>query len=325
MSQPTRHIPVTTLKDYDESGVAGVLTVTGDPTGRIRIAPRERRLSLLVRATADLAGPDLQLLAHVEYVLDREAGVAWHRLDVTYADNLAEVYAVLCTVLDRVQLDGDTFATAVEAVLLGLGDILAGTDELSRDRQVGLFGELLTLLSLAAASSAGAALDGWRGPRGEEHDFGLDDIDVEVKTTTAERRVHWISGLTQLLPTGERPLLLLSIQVTGAGTGPGAALPELVSAARTEAGSARWTLDSRLTAAGYQDRHTPLYGERWTLRTTPSFHLVDEDFPALTPTGLAGGTRQSQRILDVRYRIDLDGLAPTAAPFPVVLTPGANQ
>ena len=65
----------------------------------------------------------------------------WHRLDVKYDDNLAEVYPVLCTILDRTQLNGQTFKDAVESVLAGLGDILSGRGGLSLEKQVGLFGD----------------------------------------------------------------------------------------------------------------------------------------------------------------------------------------
>ena len=59
-------------------------------------------------------------------------------------------------------------------------------------------------------------MNSWRGPIGEEHDFGMSAPDVEVKTTLGERREHWISTATQLVPTGDRPLYLLSIQLTSA-------------------------------------------------------------------------------------------------------------
>jgi hypothetical protein len=323
MGDASRHVAVAVLTDYHNSAAPGVLTVSGTPVGRVSISPPGRRVSLSVQTVDDSPGPDLDSLANVDYNVDHRDGVAWQRLDVTYGDNLTEIYAVFCAILDRVQLEGELFAAAVEAVLVGLGDILTGTDELSHEQQVGLFGELATLGSLAAATSPAAAIGSWRGPAGEEHDFGLESCDLEVKTTTSERRTHWIGSPTQLLPTPGRPLLLLSIQVTGAGTGPGAALPELVDSLRAAAGPHRHRLEVNLQAVGYQDRHAGLYTDRWALRSAPAFHRVDADFPALTPTGLGAATPHAERIVDLRYRIDVDGLNAVADPFPVALILGA--
>lgn len=188
-----RHAPADVVEAYHSQSVGGVLVVEGTPPARIQIAPHQRELSILVQSTDNAAGPDLRERANLRYELHEGSGVMWHRLGVTYDDNLKEVYPVLCAILDRVQLHGESFTAAVEAVLAGLGDILAGRGGLSHEKQVGLFGELLVLLSLAQHLTPRDAVSAWRGPGREEHDFGLPDSDVEVKTTTAEQRCHSLS------------------------------------------------------------------------------------------------------------------------------------
>src|ERR1019366_9942451 len=102
------------------------------------IAPHDRVLSLLVRATGNVPAPDLSERANLGYELQEDGGAMWHRLNVSYGDNLTEVYPVLCTIADRVPLGGESFTDAVDAVLAGLGDILAGRGGLSHEKQVGL-------------------------------------------------------------------------------------------------------------------------------------------------------------------------------------------
>jgi alpha-ketoglutarate-dependent taurine dioxygenase len=318
-SDAARHMPADAVEAYDHVGVNGTIVVAGTPAVRLQISPSRHRLTLLVRVDSDAHGPDVQNRANVSYDLQHEAGVMWHRLDVTYEDNLAEVYAILCTVADRVQIGGDTFGNAVDAVLAGLGEILAGRGGLTHEQQVGLFGELVVLLSAAAQTTPAQAVAAWRGPAREEHDFGLGNADVEVKTTMSEHRRHWISTGTQLVPTPGRDLYLLSLQVTGAGNGPGATLADAVAAARALATVATGLIDGALAAAGWRQRHADLYNARWALRTGPEFHLVDQDFPAVTPERLAASVPNANRVTDLRYRVDLDGLVPEPPLFPVTL------
>ena len=57
-------------------------------------------------------------------VITDETGT-WHQLAVQLDDNLDEVYALLCAILDRVQLSGQSFAEAIEESLDSLTGILA--------------------------------------------------------------------------------------------------------------------------------------------------------------------------------------------------------
>ncbi|WP_064953096.1 PD-(D/E)XK motif protein [Mycobacterium colombiense] len=318
-----RHVPPTVLETYAAEGVSGVFPAEGTPAGRIQISPGQHVITLLVQAIDNVPGPDVQSLANLEYELEDQAGIVWHRLDVAYEDNLGEVYPVLCTVLDRVQLKGESFTDAVLSVLVGLGEILEGRGGLSREQQVGLFGELLVLLSLAAYLGTEGAVKAWRGPDREEHDFGMPDSDLEVKTTTFEERSHWINSLAQLHPSPGRALRLLSIQVTTAGAEAGMSLAEIVQTARARPGMPTAELNRTLESAGYYDRHADLYKSRWRLRSVPIFYLIDGQFPALTTERLFANVPQAERITDVRYRIRLEGLTGQDELFPIAL-PGLS-
>ncbi|WP_197373244.1 PD-(D/E)XK motif protein [Mycolicibacterium baixiangningiae] len=315
-----RHVPYAAIEAYTHQQVTGGFTVEGTPECRVQLSPAQRLITLLVQVVDNSDGPDLSGLANLTYSLDDVAGQMWHRLDLDYTDNLAEVYPVLCTILDRVQIVGEPFALAVSSVLSGLEEILANSGGLSAAKQIGLFGELTVLLSLAAAADAEVALRAWRGADREEHDFGLVDADLEVKTTASENRSHWISSLSQLVPSPNRPLFVASIQLTAAGSEPGLSLPQLVASARGLPAAPPSQLEDGLKAAGYHDRHAELYRVRWRLRSQPAFFAVDEHFPALTLARVLSSVPAAERIKDVRYRVDLDGLADCDPPFPIYIS-----
>jgi hypothetical protein len=318
MTTPTdagRHVPVGVIEEYLVGGTEGMLGVSGSPTGRLLIDPRHHLIA--VQFLAGDRAPNVVEFENLDFeVITDDKGV-WHQLAVRLDDNLDEVYALLCAILDRVQLTGEPFADAVDEALNSLTGILAVRHSLTREKQVGLFGELCVLLAVADETGCEAAVQSWRGPGREEHDFGMPLHDVEVKTTLGERREHWISTATQLAPTGGRPLYLLSIQLTTAAVDAGQTLPELVKSARSKLSSQVARFESVLAKVGYRDRDSDLYHSRWTLRTTPAFFEVGPQFPAITQGVLDAAVPSAERIKDLRYRIDLTSLPPSAALFAV--------
>ncbi|WBQ07813.1 PD-(D/E)XK motif protein [Kribbella sp. CA-293567] len=299
--------------------VNGALDIDGAPRARIKISPGSNRLSLLVQMVEEEPGPDLRMRANLGYGLSFESDAAWHCLDVAVDRNVSEVYPVLCAIADKVQLDGTSFAGAVESVLSGLSDILAGRKGLSLEEQIGLFGELVVLLSLAKHLGVSDAVTAWTGPKGEEHDFGLPETDLEVKTTMTEHRRHWISGLTQLTPTGDRSLHLLSLQITSAGLGGGVSLAELVETIRSLPDMPAGRIDELLDRAGWRDWYGGLYDDRWQLRTPAETYVVNDEFPALTASRIGAVMPDIGRLVELRYRIDLDGLDTVSSLFPVLV------
>ena len=304
-----RHPTLATIQGYLAEGIDGVFGVEGSPPGRLVV--EAHRDVLAVRVPADGNPPDMTEFQHLTLSVVEDDGVMWHQMSVQLEGNLAEVYAVLCSVLDKVQLHGQRFADAVGDVLGSLEEILAVRHGLQVERQIGLFGELLVLIALVDDLGPRDAMSSWRGPLGEEHDFGLAAVDLEVKTTLSERREHWISSLTQLVPTGGRSLDVVSVQLTTAPLDNGWTLPALVAHARDLVGAVSQSLESALKSVGYGDDDFDLYRSRWTLRTPPAFFRVDSDFPAITAAGLGVVVPNADRVTDVRYRIDLSSMKQT--------------
>lgn len=101
-----------------------------------------------------------------------------------------------------------------------------GSRRLSREQQRGLFGELVVLENLIS-HRGDRAVNWWEGPDNGLHDFVSPDILLEVKSHGRTSRNIRVSGLKQLEPHSDQPLLLACIGL-GRKTG-GQTLPELVS------------------------------------------------------------------------------------------------
>ena len=311
---PSRHVPIGVIEDYVVHGLEGVIGYAGTPTGRLQIDPQHQTLAIEFPAVG--RAPNVVEYENLSFSEVVEGGdLVWHRLAIRLDDNLDEVYALLCAILDRVQLAGEPFADAVESARDSLSGIIAFRHCLTRERQVGLFGELLVLLALTESVGPRDAMYSWRGPLGEEHDFGIVMSDIEVKTTLGERREHWISSTTQLVQTGERPLYLISIQLTTGALDSGLSLPALIALARSRLALELPKLDSTLALSGFRDRDSDLYHSRWTLRKVPTFYEINSLFPAVTPERLDAIVPRAEHVIDVRYRLDLTGISQSPALF----------
>lgn len=304
-----RHLRPEGLKEYLAAAVPTLVPVHGSPKCFLVIDPSLQRVAIRVPWSAGEL-PDLSTYRHFFAETVVRDGTRWGEFGATGGDVLLDAHPVICAVADRVQQQGKPFAIAVRDVLETYHELLRGIGRLSDQEEVGLFGEVLVLERLIDDLGAAVAVGAWRGAVSEEHDFGLPDEDVEVKTTMGETRRHWVGTATQLEPTVGRPLWLLSLQITSAGTG-GLSLPELIAGVRVKIldGAVRAELEERLGRVRWRDDEAVLYGRRFRLRTDPAVFLVDATFPAITPQKLAAAGVPVQRIAGLTYLLDLSGLA----------------
>jgi hypothetical protein len=290
--------------------------IRGEPPVTLFIDPDRREVGLRVPATAS-DGP-------VETGRENVRVVATHRSDRRFLELVVDdpalftgAYPILCAVADRVQLDHLDLPSALAATVRLLDQLLKRDASLTAEREIGLLGELLVVRNLCGHLSIQDALAAWRSSEVEEHDFSVYGVDIEVKTTSAERRSHWITSLTQLVPTGTRPLWLISNQLTRAGVGNGRSLAGLVGGIRNLIGVGQYRagFEQRLAAAGWDDAYERTVRDRWLLRAPSVAFPVADDFPRLTPSLLSEAGLTLIRISELRYRIDLTGFAaPATAP-----------
>ncbi|MFI9307516.1 PD-(D/E)XK motif protein [Streptomyces triculaminicus] len=251
-------------------------------------------------------------------------GLRMARLRTTQRTLLRDFHDLLCGVADRVTAGGRTPEQAFGETVRAWRALLERPRELTTERRIGLMGELAVLRNLARAHGWDSAVESWTGPFSEEHDFGADGFDVEVKTTAAEERLHSVHGFDQLTPVPGRPLWVVSIQVTRGGA-EGRTLTECVEAVRVDvsdrAPAALERLDMLLGRLGLPRGQDD---ERWRMRSAPLVLAVDDRFPSLDRSALECLPRDiAARIRDIDYRIDLTGLEPPSDPPSALRNPFA--
>lgn len=180
---------------------------------------------------------------------------------------------------------------------------------LSREAQVGLFGELWFLSAwLLSRVGAAEAVTRWRGPFGARHDFEWPGGSVEVKASTATRgAIHRINNIEQLAPPEQGDLLFFSLRLREEA-GATNTLPALVAACRWRIGSddvALTRFENALAQAGYSPIHEEEYGRSRFRVASEALYVVRSDFPRLTPVQIVGGLPSG--VEQVEYQINLAG------------------
>lgn len=309
-----RHLPWELFERLIDSGKPAVEVVGGVP--RVEIFTDAGGARIGVRTPTNGSDAPPSQLVEIDVSSRRIGEVQYLEVSTTNEALYADFYAFACAVADRIQLQQLPAQTAVDDALQAWSSLLQQVSLLNVERQIGLMGELWLLKRLSATVGWRSAIESWKGPSAEEHDFSLETVDIEVKTTLSESRAHMIGSLTQLVPTNDRPLYVLSLQFTGAGLGPGASLSEMVADIRQsveqQSSESALALNSKLENLRWRDDHALHYRSRFTLRTPAALIPVDDQFPAITPDSLSAlGPDKRARVLQVAYRVDLSDLGHT--------------
>ncbi len=289
--------------EHWDSRVPVLVRLKGAPELYLRVDQPRGRLTLRAPVVPGVEALPKRL-ANVTVEILAEGDATY--LDIsTWVDRsqVTDSYAMLMAISDRIQDAGAEPLEALKETLAVWESILASRHRMDLRTEIGLFGELLVLRALfLVAPDAWAA---WRGGLGEEHDFGFAGADVEVKTTSGDRRIHWINGLTQLVATGDTPLWVLSLQITRGGASQGLTLPELINEVIEVAGSGQELVERNLAGSGWDPDQRDLFVDRWRLRGRPLLLAIDEEFPRLTPSLLSGATFDIGSLVHVDYQIDI--------------------
>lgn len=189
---------------------------------------------------------------------------------------------------------------------------MGADDALLRPHQIrGLIGELSVLARLLASGTRPMreVIDAWVGPQGQDQDFRLSDVAIEVKAVSPNWRSLSISSLRQL--DSSLPLRLVAVTLSGSAPGrPGAlSLNAAVQALETLLGAdarALAILGERLLAAGYVE--TQRYDEDWFVVTEITAYDVAEAFPRLVPSmvpiGVVSATYELARDRVAEFELD---------------------
>ena len=177
-----------------------------------------------------------------------------------------------------------------------------GADGLSAEAELGLVGEIHVLRDLLDEGiPLFTAVDCWKGPLDGLHDFRFGSGAIEIKSTlAAEGFPIRIASLAQLDDAQCAPLHLCALRF--AQDNAGTSLPDLVTQMRERLDpdpAALGMFEQALNHVGYLDMHGEGYTRRFSV-VEVRFHLVNGDFPRLTPYHVPLAVRHAS------YDIDLD-------------------
>lgn len=181
---------------------------------------------------------------------------------------------------------------------------------LTEPQQIGLLAEL-QLLERIVVLDPERDLEVWTGPDRSQHDFRRGTHAVEVKATLArEGRRIGISSVEQLNSPPGVKLILVHTRFERDATGD--SLPLAVD--RVLALSVGSTaFEKLLLAAGYRQKHAPLYASHRYRTVDQRFYDVqDPAFPKIAPASFQGGVLPPG-IENLSYTIDISN----EPPFPL--------
>lgn len=182
-----------------------------------------------------------------------------------------------------------------------------GRKILSDAEQQGLIGELYFLkYYLLNTFSETEALSFWKGPYGEQQDFGLGIMSVEIKSKQGTSVPHiQISSIDQLesqLKDGF--LFVVTLNTASHSTNSAFCLNGIIGEIKHSFPdpSDIDTFENLLAEAGYME--LPEYSEKYYLISKESVYAITEGFPRLRAQDLPRG------IISVQYKIDINECRP---------------
>ncbi|MYS78756.1 PD-(D/E)XK motif protein [Embleya scabrispora] len=313
----SRHLSCDALRDHLDNRMPMLIPVEGDPPLYWHLEAGGLRPALRIPVPPGTKAPRLGMQG-IRAVCVLDGGEQFLHVFIEQTKLLREFHIVCCEIADRIQMEGVAPVAAVQTTVMAWRKLLARGRQMSLEEEIGLFGELLTLIGLAAARGWHAAVDAWQSPKCADHDFTVGPYDIEVKTVGGRARVHTIHGLTQLEPHRDRPLWFVShmVEESDAGRTVLGLIEGIRSIIRVQAPGVLDDFDARrllVTAGG----HAIPREHRWAPVEATLAFPVDADFPRLTESILAPLPESLMvRIVDIDYRIDVADLIPSIAPSP---------
>lgn len=297
MTTERRHLPWEALRARISSGVPSIERIAGEPSVEVFVTEGGKQIGLRVWSKADAS--QLPRFARVEVRSISKGGKSAVELTTDASESFAEFFGFCTGVADRVHLEKMSVADAIGDAAFSIRSLLSPPRRLAREQEVGLWGELYFLRHLVLARK-GSAVAWWKGLDREEHDFVFATADLEVKTTEAEQRLHWISSQSQLKRKQGRPLTLLSIQVTEANSGASCASLFADVIGHLDAGG-KTRVRKLFSESGIDPESTA--STTFLLRSEPMLVPIEDDFPRPVVEGA-----EASRVRSIKYQIDVTGL-----------------
>jgi hypothetical protein len=223
-------------------------------------------------------------------------------------------YEFIVEVLESIQIEGKEPIDSFNRIWSNWKNVFEEKQKLSEEKIVGLCGELLFVERLATEIGTPDAVLSWHDDSKSEHDFSLENhVDIEVKTTTAEKRVHLISSINQLNPKVDRVLYVYSVQLTRASSidKDSFSLIDLINRVRAKIFRSDQIerFDRILLESGFNMQDVCELEQRYLSRSVNVLVEVNDSFPRLSEDELFSALGDKfARISDIQFRINLTGL-----------------
>ncbi len=190
------------------------------------------------------------------------------------------------------------FNDALKDTLKDLKDYWASYS-FSREKQLGLFGELYILDKIAALIGWEKALESWEGPDSALRDFSFNNSFVEVKTTLTDPPKIRIDNPEQLFPPSAKSLY---VNVCIASTGEGITLKEKIDELNNKYGLEQKNIFySKLYNVGYFNNILTTQLMKITINESLYF-CVDNDKMFLSKNHLK---ELPESVTNIRYNLDI--------------------
>jgi len=296
--------------DYIGPGLPAKFHLDGTPTVIFYVTENAERIGLKVYVDENSHLPDIPLK---ELTLELKADKDGYYVDFsTINGSLFEhFYSMMNFISDSVQLKNTNIVDAINEAVESLKSLVSNKKLLSEDKIIGLWGELWMLEKLIEENESKAVFL-WKGADKAIHDFRMSKVELEVKTTRNEDRVHMISRLSQLEASPEFELFLCSIQVVEGSTD-GLTLGEYVEKINEyliNDHTSKDKFEKQLDKEGYKANQARFYTTRYYLRSKPEIIPITDNVPRIIRSMIDDryGKEISARINNVHYSIDVTGL-----------------
>lgn len=296
--------------DYIKPGVPAKYQLNGKPRMVFYVTENARKIGLKIYLNNKISIPEMYLK---EISLDLKADKQGYYADFSTINSalFEHFYSMMCFISDAVQINQRSIADAVDDAVESLKSLISSEKLLSEEKVVGVWGELLILKKLICLYGINAVYS-WKGAEKAIHDFRMNGLELEVKTTRNESRIHMISRLSQLDHSPEFDLFLCSIQVVESATD-GVSLNELVGEINKIIGDnekAKTLLKTLLANEGFKECQANHYVQRYYLRSRPEIVHVTDRVPKIVRSMIDNryGEEFGSRIDNVNYSLDVTGL-----------------
>ncbi|SHH56757.1 Putative PD-(D/E)XK family member [Sporobacter termitidis DSM 10068] len=183
--------------------------------------------------------------------------------------------------------------------------------KLTREEQIGLFGELWLLRSMLKNGIGLQAIDSWKGPYHGVFDFSLQNMSIEVKTTAAKMPYKvFISNEMQLDERLAGGMLILSFLAVQSSDSSGETLGDVVKCIDDCIGddeAARSAFQDKIFGCGLAHPHVDGYTSHYIAKEQAFFN-IKEGFPRILSANLPNGLGDLSYSIEIsacfNYKID---------------------